>query len=161
VIAAEHPGFDRSAGGRIEWGGKVVGHLGKIDPRICGKLDMRSVPAAAELELDPLLEGTQYVPQLRALPRFPAVQRDLSFVIPESTRFESLRRVIDQLQPANLEDVEFVGTYRGKPLEKGQKSVTISLRFRSENETLTNEAVDAAVGRVVEAAANIGAVLRR
>ena len=52
-------------------------------------------------------------------------------------------------------------TYRGKPLEKGTKSVTITLVFRSPAETLTSEQVEASVGRVVEAAKrDLGATLR-
>jgi phenylalanyl-tRNA synthetase beta chain len=45
-----------------------------------------------------------------------------------------------------------VTTYRGKQLEKGRKSVTISLSFRSPNGTLTGGEIDAAIKRVVDAA---------
>jgi phenylalanyl-tRNA synthetase beta subunit len=46
-------------------------------------------------------------------------------------------------------------------LEKGNKSVTVTLVFRSPTGTLTGEEVDAAVGKVVEAAkSKLGATLR-
>ncbi len=64
-------------------------------------------------------------------------------------------------QPELMEDLEYVTTYRGKPLENGQKSVTVTLVFRSPTGTLTGEQVDATVQRVVEAAkAELGATLR-
>jgi phenylalanyl-tRNA synthetase beta chain len=38
---------------------------------------------AAELELEPLIAGAQWVPQVRELAKFPAVKRDLSLVVPD------------------------------------------------------------------------------
>ncbi|TLN00565.1 hypothetical protein FDZ71_14320, partial [bacterium] len=35
-----------------------------------------------------------------------------------------------------------MGTYRGKSIPSGKKSVTVSLRFRDEDGTLTHETVD-------------------
>ena len=54
------------------------------------KISLRESPAAAELDLPSLIAGTQHVPQLRPLPRFPAVERDLSL---DRCRFGPLRRV--------------------------------------------------------------------
>ncbi|WP_428940402.1 phenylalanine--tRNA ligase subunit beta [Fontivita pretiosa] len=160
VVPADAPGFARGAAGRIEWGGQTVGCLGRIDRRVVDKLDLRSVPVAAELELDPLLAGAQHVPQLRPLPKYPAVRRDLSLVVPEHVRFDVILQLINEVAPANLEEVEYVGVYRGKPLEKGTKSQTISLIFRSPTGTLTSESVDAAVKQVIDAAHARGFKLR-
>jgi phenylalanyl-tRNA synthetase beta chain len=152
IVPDQRKGFARGAAGRIEWGGKPVGFLGKIDKAVAGKLSLRAVPAAAELELEALLSGAQHVPQLRPLPRFPAVRRDLSLIVPERLRYEQIQSLVRELKPAAMEELEYVTTYRGKPLEKGTKSITITLIFRSPNETLTSEAVEGAVAKVVAAA---------
>ena len=61
----------------------------------------------------------------------------------------------------NLEAVEYVTTYRGKPIAAGSKSVTLELVFRSESATLTSEEVESSVQRVVGAAKEkVGAELR-
>ena len=161
VIPDTRSGFARAASGRIEWGRQIVGYVGKIDRAVCDKLGLREIPAAAELELLPLVEGAQRVPQQKPLPTFPAVRRDLSLVVPESLRYEKIESLIRGLNPESMEDLEYVTTYRGKPLEKGQKSVTVTLIFRSPTGTLTSEQVDASVQRVVDAAqAEFGATLR-
>jgi phenylalanyl-tRNA synthetase beta chain len=161
VIPVAHPGYAPAACGRVEWGDKPIGWIGKIDRRVSEKLSLREPPAAAELELSALLAGAQPVPQLREPPRFPAVRRDLSLVVPEDTRYERIAAVIASAHPRWLEDVEYVGTYRGKQLEKGTKSVTITLVFRSASETLTSEAVEASVQSVVAVAkGQLGATLR-
>ena len=161
VIPDSRAGYSRAACGRVEWGGQVVGYLGKIDRAIADKLGLREIPAAAELELLPLVEGAQRVPQQKPLPTYPAVRRDLSLVVPESVRYERIESLIRELKPDLMEDLEYVTTYRGKPLEKGQKSVTVTLVFRSPTGTLTSEQVDAIVQRVIEAAkSQLGAILR-
>ncbi len=131
IVPEDRAGYERGAAGRVEWGGKTVGHLGVVAKSVTGKLDLRESPAAAELELAPLLLAAQHVPQLRAMPKFPAVRRDVSLVVPESTRFEQIESLIAPLNLADLEQAEYVTTYRGKPLEKGIKSVTLTLVFRS------------------------------
>ncbi len=108
-----------------------------------------------------LLAGAVEIPKLRPLPKFPAVRRDLSLVLAEKVRYEALEAVIQQAAPQWMEGLEYVTTYRGKPLEKGSKSVTVTLIFRSGTETLTSEQVEASVNKVVESAtAELGATLR-
>jgi phenylalanyl-tRNA synthetase beta chain len=156
MIPAARSGFFRSACARIEWAGQPVGWIGKIDRAISEKIGLREIPAAAELDLEPLLAGMQQVPQLKPLPKFPAVKRDLSLVVSESTRYEKIESLIRNQKPRDMETLQYVTTYRGKPLEKGQKSVTVTLVFRSPTQTLTSENVDAAMQQVVEAAKGEG-----
>jgi phenylalanyl-tRNA synthetase beta chain len=161
VVPGDRPGFAPGACGRIEWGGEAIGHIGRVDAQVCNKFSLRHHPAVAELELVPLLLGAQLVPQLRPLPRFPAVRRDLSLVVSEQTRFEQIETLIREQKLDMLEDLEFVTTYRGKPLDQNQKSVTIALVFRSPSATLTSEQVEDQVQRIVIAARqNLNATLR-
>jgi phenylalanyl-tRNA synthetase beta chain len=161
VVPDQRPGYAAGTCGRFEWGGKPIGHIGRVDRAIVEKLGLHHAPVAAELELSPLLEGAQHVPQLKPLPRFPAIRRDLSLILGESTRYEQVESLIRKVNPQNLEDVEYVTTYRGKPLDKGQKSVTTTLIFRSPTATLTSDQVDPAVQSVVDAAKReLGATLR-
>ncbi|HEV7301672.1 MAG TPA: phenylalanine--tRNA ligase subunit beta [Tepidisphaeraceae bacterium] len=161
VSPADAPGYAKGAAGQVKWGDEVVGVIGLIDGTVANKIDLKQPPAAAELELAPLLAGARLVPQLRPLPKYPAVRRDLSLVLAEVVRFEQVREVIATAKPENLEDVEFVTTYRGKPLDKGTKSLTVTLVFRSTTGTLTGEQVEAAVTRVTDAArSTLGATLR-
>jgi phenylalanyl-tRNA synthetase beta chain len=141
-----------SSSGRIEWNGNTIGWIGLVNKAVIGKVGLREAPAAGELQLAPLLAGARHVPQLRPLPRFPAVSRDLSLDLAEKTRFAELKNVVLRLNLMHLEDIQYVTTYRGKQLEKGRKSVTISLSFRSPNGTLTGGEIDAAIKRVVDAA---------
>lgn len=161
VVPAQAAGFAPGSTGRIRWAEQEVGTIGVIAPAVAERLGLRGEVVAAELDLPPLLAGTQHVPQLQPLPKFPAVRRDLSLVVPEATRFEAVRSLVAAQRLESLESVEYVTTYRGKPLEKGSKSVTVTLVFRSLTGTLTGEQADSAVARVVEAAkSSLGAAIR-
>jgi phenylalanyl-tRNA synthetase beta chain len=151
VVPDERAGFARVACGRVEWGGRPIGYIGKIDTGVTRKLDLREVPAAAELELDPLIAGAQWLPQVRELPKFPPVKRDLSLVVAERVRYAQIEQIVRELKLPSLEGVQYVTTYRGNQIGEGSKSVTIELMFRSETGTLTSEAVEASVQQVVTA----------
>jgi phenylalanyl-tRNA synthetase beta chain len=158
---ADHRGYMRGASANLNWGDQIIGELGVIDRAVVDKLSLQEQPAVAEIDLEPLLAGAEHVPQLHPLPRFPAVRRDLSFILPESTRFERLEHLVRKTGDNTMEALEYVTTYRGKPLEKGTKSVTITLVFRSPAQTLTSESVESAVRAIVQAAENdLGAKLR-
>jgi phenylalanyl-tRNA synthetase beta chain len=147
--------------GRIEWGGVAVGHLGRVSKDVPTSSRSATAPCAAELDVASLLAGAQLVPQLKPLPQFPAAERDLSLVVPDAVRYEAVEALVAKVGPANLESLSFVTTYRGKPLEKGQKSVTLRFVFRSPAGTLTSDQVEQAVGQVVDRAkAELGATLR-
>jgi phenylalanyl-tRNA synthetase beta chain len=161
AVPEDHPGFAPGAAGRIEWGGRAIGHFGKVDPGVCARIDLREARSAAELEMDVLIELAQHVPQLAPLPKFPAVRRDVSLIVSASVKFAQLEQLVRSLNLNNLEGLEYVTTYCGKPLEQGTKSVTITLVFRSPTGTLTSELVEASVQRVIEAArSQLGATLR-
>ena len=64
-------------------------------------------------------------------------------------------------EPAMLESLAFVGSYRGKPIPAGQKSVTLRMIFREPTRTLRHEEVDPQVAAVVERVkTKLGAELR-
>jgi phenylalanyl-tRNA synthetase beta chain len=108
-----------------------------------------------------LIAGTRHVPQLKQLPKFPSVWRDLSLVVAEGVEYARIERLVRERQPEHLEQVEYVTTYRGKPLEKGHKSVTVKLMFRAPDRTLTGEEVEAAVKGITRAASSeLDATLR-
>jgi phenylalanyl-tRNA synthetase beta chain len=161
IVPADSKGFAAGAAGHIQWGDQTVGHLGVIDPAVAAKLSLRTQPAAAQLELAPLLANAQHVPQVRPLSRFPAVRRDVSLVLAEAVRYEQIESLIGSLSLGDLESADYVTTYRGKPLDKQTKSVTVTLVFRSASTTLTGEQVEGSVQRFIDAARqNLGATLR-
>lgn len=149
-------------GAQVTANGQIIGQAGMFSEEVCDKLDLKDLePCGAELDFDRLMELKGGPVRVRPIPRFPAVARDLSIVVSEDTPWSDIARAVQRGAPAELEDVQFVDIYRGKGIAAGKKSVTLSLRFRDEDGTLTHEAVDGYQGTLVQRLSQaVGAELR-
>ena len=161
VEPADVPGYGVGAAGRVVWGDADVGAIGRVARATADRLDLRHLPFAAELDADALVAGHRPTPENRPLPRFPAATRDVSFVVAEDVPYAALADLAPELKLAHLAGVEHGGTYRGKPLERGTKSVTLTLVFRRDDATVAREEAEGEVARLVDAArARLGAEVR-
>ncbi|MEN8127827.1 MAG: phenylalanine--tRNA ligase subunit beta [Planctomycetota bacterium] len=150
------------AGAQILIDGEVLGIAGLLTPDTAAQFDLdKQAVTAAELDFDLLLEKAGAIPAAKSIPRFPAIVRDLSLIVDEPVAWEQITSVVQSKAPAKLEDIDFTGMYRGKPIPDGKKSITVSLRFRDEQGTLRHETVDefenAILGGLTE---TLGAELR-
>ena len=87
---------------------------------------------------------------MQPLIRLPGIRRDLSLILDESVRWSDLESEIQSLNIDNLRKIEFVGIYRGKGVDSGKKSLTLSLHLRNPDETLTHEQADSYQQQILE-----------
>jgi phenylalanyl-tRNA synthetase beta chain len=149
-------------GAQIAVNGRIIGTAGIVSQVVKDKFDFKTLsPCAAELELDELLALHSGPVKIRPIPRFPAIERDLSLVVDEQIAWADIIAAVNKKACGELEDVRFVGIYRGKGIAAGKKSLTLSLRFRDEDGTLTHDIVDGFEKAIVNSLADsIGAELR-
>jgi phenylalanyl-tRNA synthetase beta chain len=83
------------------------------------------------------------VPRYVAPPTFPAVERDVSLLVPDSLEGGAgeVERVL-KAEGGLLEEIRLVSEYRGPGVEAGDRSVTWRLTFRHPTRTLTEKEVD-------------------
>jgi phenylalanyl-tRNA synthetase beta chain len=130
-------------GAEILANGEVVGAAGVVSQKVREKFDFKELtPVAAELEFEQLSALQSGPVKVKPIPRFPAIERDLSIVVDEKICWADIVAAVNKKACGELEDIRFVGIYRGKGIPSGKKSVTLSLRFRDEDGTLTHETVD-------------------
>lgn len=131
------------AAGQVLVNGSKIGVCGVVSEKVRKHFGLSDIlPCAAELDFQMLLEMAGKIPAVKLIPRFPAITRDLSLILDESVSWADIENIVRSKSSPELEEVEFVGIYRGKPIEKGKKSLTLSLRFRDEDGTLRHETVD-------------------
>ncbi|MCK4294219.1 MAG: hypothetical protein KAY65_13550, partial [Planctomycetes bacterium] len=150
------------AGAQIRVNGEVIGAAGIGSAAIRDKFDFKELaPCAAELSFASLLSLPTGPVKVKPIPRFPAIERDLSIIVNEEVRWSEIIDAVKDSASAELEDVQFVGIYRGKAIPPGRKSVTLSLRFRDEDGTLTHDSVDGLEKTIVDSLTQaVGAELR-
>ncbi len=149
-------------GARILANGREIGQAGVFSDAVRQKYDFKDLtPCGAELDFEELMALESGPIKIRPIPRFPAVDRDLSILVSEQTAWDGIAKAVESVAPPELEDIRFVDIYRGKGIAPGKKSVTLSLRFRDEDGTLTHDAVDRHQAAILESLAKaVGAELR-
>ncbi|MEM9296551.1 MAG: phenylalanine--tRNA ligase subunit beta, partial [Planctomycetota bacterium] len=159
VAAGESPGFE--ACGRVSVGGQALGVIGLLGGAARQAFGLQHDVVAGELDLA-VLEGLYDEGRaVRTPSAFPGIERDLSVVVDDAVAYADVERAIRAAEPSWLESLEFVGVFRGKPVGKGRKSVTLRMVFRDEGGTLRREQVEPVVESVVaRLAADCGAELR-
>jgi phenylalanyl-tRNA synthetase beta chain len=122
-------------------GGERIGWMGELHPEVAERFDLRGRAYVAELELAPLLKRAR-PPQLQPVPRYPAVERDLSVVVPLDVPAGAVEQEIRRVGGPFLEACEVFDVYTGPQVPEGHKSLAFSLRFRSPDRTLAAEEVE-------------------
>lgn len=150
-----------AAAGRVLLDGKPIGTLGLISPTVRDAMDVQTPQVAAELDLPALLGLYPPTREVGALPKFPGIERDLSVIVDEGVAWTQIESAVGAAAPELLEELRFLGVYRGKPISAGSKSVSLRMRFRDPERTLRHDQVDPQVASVVTALGEkIGAELR-
>lgn len=133
---------------------QTLGLMGLIARSVQDVFDLQTPLFAAEIEIKTVLDCYPPTREVTSLPRFPGIERDLSIVVDETVTWAMITAAIEPLKLDLLEKLDFVTVYRGKPIVKGRKSVSLRLLFRDPQKTLRHDAVDAQVTQVVDALKN-------
>ncbi len=133
--AAFHPG--RCA--RITAGGETIGLMGQVHPTVCQTYGLDSGSFYAQLNVAAMRAHQGPERTFTALPRFPAVSRDIALVCADQVSVAELVDTITAAGRPYLENVKFFDVYKGAPIPAGQKSVAFSLTLRAADQTLTED----------------------
>jgi len=109
TAAYYHPG--RSA--RAVLDGTTVAQFGQIHPDVAAARKIKQEVFVAELFLDRLYQRDLRQVRYEALPRFPVVERDFSFLFPDGVEFEKIHRAVVGLGIAELRSIVPVEIFRG------------------------------------------------
>ncbi|OMC06129.1 phenylalanine--tRNA ligase subunit beta [Mycobacterium sp. NS-7484] len=140
-------------------GNTVVGYAGQLHPAVIERTGLSKGTCAVELDLDavPIVET---LPAPKVSP-FPAVFQDISVVVGNEVAAAAVVDAVRDGAGELLEDVRLFDVYTGPQIGEGRKSLTLALRFRAADRTLTEDEASAARDAAVAVAAErVGAVLR-
>jgi len=114
----------------------------------------------AEVYLDRLYQHDLRAVRYEALPRFPAVERDFSFVFEDAVEFEKIRQSVIALGVAELRGFVPVEIFRGEKVGAGKYSILMRAKFQSGERTLRDDEVAAWAGQITKALEGLGGVQR-
>jgi phenylalanyl-tRNA synthetase beta chain len=139
--------------------GAVVGHAGQLHPAVVERSGLPKGTCAVELDLD-AIPITEALPAPVVSP-FPAVFQDVSLIVGEDVAASLVVDAVRDGAGELLEEVRLFDVYTGPQIGDGRKSVTLALRFRAGDRTLTEDEASAARDAAVKTAADrVGAIQR-
>ena len=143
--------------------GVRAGEVGELHPDVADELELEQRGVYAELDVGRLLEAARSVgvPQARALPRFPAVTRDIAMLVAEEHEAGAIAEALAEAAGALAEDVRLFDLYRGKGIPEGHRSLAFRVVYRDPETTLTDKKVEKVHRKVAKAAEErFGATIR-
>jgi phenylalanyl-tRNA synthetase beta chain len=155
---AEYFHSGRSA--RAVMDGTTVARLGQLHPAIAGERKLKQDVYVAEIYLERLYERGLREPRYAPIPRYPAVDRDLSFIFDSALTFEKIRGVVDALHLPELCAFFPVEIFRGGAIAQGKYSVLLRAEFQSSERTLRDEEVAGWAAQIIKALEAIGGTQR-
>ncbi|MGA9528372.1 MAG: phenylalanine--tRNA ligase subunit beta [Terriglobales bacterium] len=151
-----HPG--RSA--RAVMDGALVAQFGQIHPDLAAARKLKQDVFVGEIYLDRLYQHDLRQARYEALARFPAVERDFSFVFAEAVEFEKIRRSVKDLGIGELRGFVPVEIFRGEKVGAGKYSILMRAKFQSSERTLRDDEVAGWAGEIAKALEGLGGVRR-
>ncbi len=151
-----HPG--RSARAMID--GEMVAYFGQLHPNLATARKLRQEVYVAELMVDRLYGHPLREPRYQRISKFPAVERDFSFIFDEEVSFERIRSAIDELQLSELQTFVPAEIFRGKKVGAGKYSVLLHAEFQSKERTLRDDEVAQWSEKIIAKLQALGGVLR-
>lgn len=130
---------------------KVIGYVGNVHPLLLKKYNLKEDVVVAEIDVKTITENYDKEIEFKQLAKFPSLQRDIAVVVDEDIY---AGEILDEIKKAGgeyLVSSEVFDVFTGKQVGEGKKSVAVSLEFRAEDRTLTDEEIDVRFDNIVKA----------
>lgn len=134
-------------------GKELLGIIGQLHPATAKQYDISEV-YALEVNLEILLKNKASKVKFSEVSKFPSVTRDLAFVVKEDVKVAKIINSIKKngkLEKENIiQQVEVFDVYMGEHVEKGSKSIALSITFQSYEKTLKDTEINAIHDKILE-----------
>jgi phenylalanyl-tRNA synthetase beta chain len=151
-----HPG--RSARALVN--GAAVAQFGQVHPDVIAARKLRQDVFVAEFDLEQLYRNALRRAAFTPLGKYPAVERDFSFVFADEVSFEQMRNAVTGAGFRELRDFRPVEIFRGASIGAGKYSILLRVKFQSEERTLRDDEIAQWSGKIVSVLTALGGAQR-
>ncbi len=157
-VSVYHPGIS----GRYQEGGTTIISFGRLHPEVAHQFELPSDTLYFEADYEKLLTlSTEKDIIFQEIQKFPTIERELNFIIGETTQVGPILRTIDSFHPWIM-DVWVVSTYRDlEKIGEDKKSVTFRFELVNREATITDTEALEIQNLVIDRMEESGYSLRR
>lgn len=145
-----HPG--RSA--EVYIGKDLIGIIGEIHPTYGSQVGIKQ-GVMGEIDLDKVLATKKSKVKFIPISKYPAVVRDLAFVmdksLPASRIIDVIKRSGKLKKEAVVKHVDVFDVYEGEHVGENEKSIALTMTFQSDKQTLNEDEINQVFNAIIEA----------
>ncbi|MDU5106253.1 phenylalanine--tRNA ligase subunit beta [Clostridium sp.] len=158
---SNNPSYHPGKTAALMIGNTKVGVLGEVHPDLSENYGVDVNCYLAELNLDLLFEYAKIDRKYKALPKFPAVTRDIALLVNDEVLVQEIEETIRKAGGNLVEKVELFDIYKGAQIPEGKKSIAYAIAYRDERKTLTDNDVNKVHDKILRSLEyKLGATLR-
>ena len=135
---------------------KELAYYGKLNSVVAEKFDIDTIELKQDIwivqfAMENIINATRNLKtNFQEIPRFPFVTRDISFLIAEEIPYSEIIKTIADIERNIISEVTAFDEYRGKQIPEGKRSLSLRLKFRDKEKTLTDERVDYLIDLIIK-----------
>ena len=152
-----HPGRQAA----ISYKGEEIGFLGEVHPEVCDNYDIGTKVYVAVLDMPKVVPFASFDRKYEGIAKYPAVNRDISMVVPKNVRVGQIEGMIAQRGGKILESYSLFDIYEGSQIKEGFKSVAYTITFRAKDRTLEEADISGAMKKILNGLEQLGIELRQ
>jgi phenylalanyl-tRNA synthetase beta chain len=151
-----------SEGISLSLGKRKLADLGVVSNRILKKFGIKQEVMYVDFNWDIILQiAKDKAFKVNALPKFPAVKRDLALLLDRQVSFREIYNLAFQSEKKLLKEVDLFDVYQGDKLPENKKSYAVSFVIQDEEKTLNDKQIEKIMKKLqIAFEKNLGAILR-
>jgi phenylalanyl-tRNA synthetase beta chain len=131
-------------------GDEKILEIGQAESTLSARFNCKQPVFFADVYWDVLMEYTKGLDiRLKEVPKYPAVERDLSIIVPVDMKYEKINEQVRKLQLSKLQDVKLFDVFESEKLGSDKKSFAINFTFSDDDKTLTDKEIDSWMSRIM------------
>ena len=131
-------------------GNDKVGTLGKVNPKLAERLDVKQEVFYGELEIEKLIKYSDSKMHVTEISKFPTSRRDVAMVIGNFVKFEDIEKTANKVLKKLMKSINLFDVYSNdEQLGKGNVSYAISLIFEDKTKTLQDKEIEKELGKFI------------
>lgn len=142
------PEYHFGISARIKIGEDIIAEYGKLSPKIGINYMLPENTYIATIYFENILKYMKKEIKFVELPKYPAVERDIAFVIDKEVLSYDIIKKISDIDL--VENVVLFDVYEGKQIEDGKKSMAYSIYLRSNSKTLNDKDINDTMKKVYD-----------
>lgn len=133
--------------------GKSLMQIGQLSTKTLKLADIEKAVFHASIHWTALMKinPKKQTKLFTAVPKFPAVRRDLAMVFDQKVNFQDLRAIAFEAEKKLLKSVGIFDVYEGDKIPKGKKSYALSFVLQDNEKTLTDKLIEKSMSRIRQA----------